>query len=228
MSEKEKKYSSAKDYQVLEDIEHIRKRPGNYIGSTDEQGWHHLFQEVIDNSIDEAVAGHCNEIKVTLSSDQRTITIEDNGYGLPIEILPETKKSVLSSVFLFLKSGGKFDDEIYKTSGGLHGIGLTAVNALSKYLKACNKRGGKTEILEFSQGILKSSQIIDSPQETNGVIITFTPDPEIFHEFTYFKKETIQNRLRELAYLNPNVTLIFYSAPEATPIPYHYSSGLAG
>ncbi|RHZ35471.1 DNA gyrase subunit A [endosymbiont GvMRE of Glomus versiforme] len=232
MPEKEekrrKKYSSVQDYQVLEDIEHIRKRPGNYIGSTDEQGWHHLFQEVIDNSIDEAVAGHCDQIKVILSPDQRTITVEDNGYGVPIETHPKTNQSVLVTLFSALKSGGKFDDKIYKTSGGLHGIGVTAVNALSQELKVWNKRQGKTEILEFSRGLLKSEEIIDSFQATDGVIVTFTPDPEIFKDFTYFKIDTIQNRLKELAYLNPNLTLIFQSSPTAEAIIYHFSSGLAG
>src|SRR5438034_10620256 len=117
MAEKKAKdknqYSSVEDYQVLEEIKHVRRYPGNYIGSTDEQGWHHLVQEVIDNSIDEAVAGHCDQIKVTLSLDQRTITIEDNGNGIPIKILPETNQSVLVSLFSRLKSGGKFSDKIY-------------------------------------------------------------------------------------------------------------------
>ncbi|CAG8456610.1 1449_t:CDS:2 [Paraglomus occultum] len=134
----------AESIQVLENIEAVRKRPGMYIGSTDEQ-------EVIDNSIDEAVAGYCSQVKITLSADQKIITVEDNGRG------------------------GKFDNKVYKTSGGLHGVGVTAVNALSANLKAAN-----------------------------GITITFTPDPKIFQEFTYFKIETIQNRLKELAYLNPN------------------------
>nr|CAG8443501.1 13422_t:CDS:2 [Entrophospora candida] len=207
MSEKKskKKYSSAQDYKVLEDIEHIRKRPGNYIGSTDEQGWHHLFQEIIDNSIDEAVAGHCDQIKVTLSPDQRTITLEDNGYGValetmdgvPLEKSSGEEKSVLLTLFSSLKSGGKFENKIYETSGGLHGIGVTAVNALSEELKV-----------------------------TDGFVVSFTPDPEIFKEFTYFKVEIIQKRLKELAYLNPNLTLYFYTSPTAEPIIYHFTGGL--
>jgi DNA gyrase subunit B len=229
MSEtKKKQYSSVEDYRVLEEIEHVRRYPGNYIGSTDEQGWHHLAQEVIDNSIDEAVAGHCDQIKITLSPDQRTITIEDNGYGIPIKILSDTNQSVLVSLLLKLKSGGKFDGKIYKTSGGMHGIGITAVNFLSQELKAWNRRQGKTQVLEFSRGVLKSEEIIDSPKAADGLTITFMPDPEIFQEFTYFKIETIQNRLRDLAYLNPNVSLTFLSSPEATPLTYHYSGGLAG
>jgi len=142
--EKEKKYySKAKDYQTLGDIEHIRQLPGNYVGSPDERGCHHLFQEVIDNSIDEVVANNCNYIKVTLSADQETITVEDNGNGIPIETMEEIpltpdmnpRESVLAEVFSSLKTGGKFEGKIYKTAGGLHGIGITAVNALSKSLK---------------------------------------------------------------------------------------------
>src|SRR4051794_15753593 len=129
MSEEKKKEEnySAKDIRVTkDDIEKVRKWPAMYIGSTDERGWHHLFQEVIDNSIDEAVGGYCSEIKVTLSADQRTITIEDNGRGVPIEIHPETKKSTLETIFTTLHSGAKLESEVYKTSGGLHGIGVTA------------------------------------------------------------------------------------------------------
>jgi DNA gyrase subunit B len=228
MATKKKDEYSAKDIQVLENIEAIRKRPGMYIGSTDEQGWHHLFQEVIDNSIDESVAGYCSEIKVILSADQKIVTIEDNGRGIPIEIHPETKRSTLETIFTILHSGGKFDNKVYKTSGGLHGVGVTAVNALSANLKVWSKRGGKTEYLEFQEGNLVGSQITDTPEAANGITITFTPDSKIFQEFTYFKIEAIQNRLKELAYLNPNVSLTFYTSPEATPIIYHYSSGLVG
>jgi DNA gyrase subunit B len=135
LNQKKKDNYNAKDIQVLENIEAVRKRPGMYIGSTDEQGWHHLFQEVIDNSIDEAVAGYCSEIQISLSADQKTITIEDNGRGIPIEVHPETKKSTLETIFTVLHSGGKFSDQVYKTSGGLHGVGVTAVNALSKRLE---------------------------------------------------------------------------------------------
>src|SRR2546430_3558671 len=138
-----------------------------YIGSTDERGWHHLFQEVIDNSIDEAVGGHCSEIKITLSVDQKEITVEDNGRGVPIEIHPDTKKSTLETIFTTLHSGAKLESEVYKTSGGLHGIGVTAVNALSAYLKAKSSREGKTEILEFQEGkLINPPQIIDAPQQS--------------------------------------------------------------
>ncbi|CAG8542024.1 371_t:CDS:2 [Racocetra persica] len=199
--EKKKDQYSAKDIQVLENIEAVRKRPGMYVGSTDEQGWHHLFQEVIDNSIDEAVAGYCSEVKIILSSDQRTITVEDNGRGIPIEIHPETQKSTLETIFTVLHSGGKFDNKVYKTSGGLHG---------------------------FQEGILVNSEITDTPEVKNGIAIVFTPDHKIFREFTHFKAENIQNRLQELAYLNPKLTLLFFPNPEAEPTVYHFETGLAG
>ena len=149
---------------------------------------------MIDNSIDESVAGYCTETKIILFLDQKTITIEDNGRGIPIEIHPETKRSTLETIFTVLHSGGKFDDKVYKTSGGLHGVGVTAVNALSANLKVWSKREGKTEFLEFQEGILISSEITETPGQNNDITITFTPDTKIFKEFTYFKIETIQNQ----------------------------------
>src|SRR3954451_10805693 len=152
MEEKKKKEEySAKDIQVLENIEAIRNYPAMYIGSTDEQGWHHLFQEVIDNSIDEAVAGYCNQIKTILSADQKNITVEDNGRGTPIKNSPIKKyrvadKSPLETIFTILHAGSKgpqqegLKSKAYKTSGGLHGIGVTAVNALSAHLQAKSTR----------------------------------------------------------------------------------------
>ncbi|CAH1756333.1 10657_t:CDS:2 [Entrophospora sp. SA101] len=241
------------------DIESVRNYPAMYIGSTDEQ-------EVIDNSIDEAVAGYCSQIKITLSADQKTITVEDDGRGAPIEKHLIIKKNSLETIFTILHAGGKLKSKVYKTSGGLHGIGVTAVNALSAHLRAessrkvieklkheddnhpcgsvecrqqleelrkqikeCKncKEKDKTGIVEFREGDLINSQIIDTPGRHSGITVTFTPDPKIFPEFTYFKIDTIQNRLKDLAYLNPNLTLIFYPSPDAAPITYHFSSGLA-
>jgi len=136
MTEKEKKkYSQVGEYQLLEDIAHIRLRPGNYIGSTDEKGVQHLAREMLDNSVDEVEAGHCNRIEVIISDDQKSITIKDYGNGVPIDIHPKTKKTVLVTLLSFLKSSGKFSNKIYKTPGGLHGLGLTITNALSKEFK---------------------------------------------------------------------------------------------
>ncbi|CAG8471170.1 14269_t:CDS:2 [Cetraspora pellucida] len=221
MPEKKKKKDEygAESIQVLENIEAVRKRPGMYIGSTDEQ-------EAIDNPVDEAVAGYCQKIWIALSADQTTITIQDDGRGIPIETHPKTKMSVLRTIFEVLHSGGKFDDKAYKTSGGLHGVGVTVVNALSKSLRVESSREGKTETIIYERGKLISSQIIDTPERNNGLLVEFTPDSEIFKEFTYFKVETIQRRLKEIAYLNPNLTLYFATSPTAEPIVYHFTGGL--
>lgn len=154
--------------------------------------------------------------------------MEDNGRGIPIEIHPETQRSTLETIFTVLHSGGKFSNQVYKTSGGLHGVGVTAVNALSENLRVWSKREGQTEYLEFQAGILVTSRITDTPQASNGITITFAPDQQIFHEFTHFKIEIIQNRLQELSYLNPNLTLLFSPHPEAESIIYHSESGLGG
>jgi DNA gyrase subunit B len=228
MPEKKKKKDEygAESIQVLENIEAVRKRPGMYIGSTDEQGWHHLAWEAIDNPVDEAVAGYCQKIWITLSADQTTITIKDDGRGIPIEIHPKTKISVLRTIFEVLHSGGKFDNKAYKTSGGLHGVGVTVVNALSKSLRVESSREGKTETVIYERGELISSQIVDTSKQSNGLLVEFTPDPEIFKEFTYFKVEVIQRRLKEIAYLNPNLTLYFATSPTAEPITYNFTGGL--
>ncbi|WNE40972.1 MAG: DNA gyrase subunit B [Mycoplasmataceae bacterium] len=226
MSEKKKNEYGAESIQVLENIEAVRKRPGMYIGSTDEQGWHHLAWEAIDNPVDEAVAGYCQKIWITLSADQTTITIKDDGRGIPIETHPKTKISVLRTIFEVLHSGGKFDNKAYKTSGGLHGVGVTVVNALSKNLRVESSREGKTEVVTYERGKLIFNQIADTPNKSNGLLVEFTPDSEIFKDFTYFKVETIQRRLKELAYLNPNLTLYFGSSPDVEPIVYHFTGGL--
>ncbi|CFW93437.1 DNA gyrase (subunit B) [endosymbiont DhMRE of Dentiscutata heterogama] len=228
MPEKKKKKEEygAESIQVLENIEAVRKRPGMYIGSTDEQGWHHLAWEAIDNPVDEAVAGYCQKIWITLSADQTTITIKDDGRGIPIETHPKTKMSVLRTIFEVLHSGGKFDNKAYKTSGGLHGVGVTVVNALSRSLRVESSREGKTETIIYERGKLISSQITDTPERNNGLLVEFTPDSEIFKEFTYFKVETIQRRLKEIAYLNPNLTFYFATSPMAEPIVYHFTGGL--
>jgi len=172
------------------------------------------------------MAGYCQKIWITLSADQTTITIKDDGRGIPIETHPKTKISVLRTIFEVLHSGGKFDNKAYKTSGGLHGVGVTVVNALSKTLRVESSREGKTETVIYEQGKLVSSQIVDTPERINGLLVEFAPDPEIFKEFTYFKVETIQRRLKELAYLNPNLTLYFATSPTAEPIIYHFTGGL--
>jgi DNA gyrase subunit B len=139
---------------------------------------------------------------------------------------PKTKISVLRTIFEVLHSGGKFDDKAYKTSGGLHGVGVTVVNALSEFLRVESSREGKTETIIYERGGLISSQIVDTPERSNGLLVEFTPDPGIFKEFTYFKVETIQRRLKEIAYLNPNLTFYFATSPTTEPIIYHFTGGL--
>jgi len=211
--------------QVLEGRDAVRKRPDMY---TDTKDPGHIVREALDNVVDEGVAGYCSEAKITLSADQRTITVEDNGRGIPIGIHPQTKKSTLETIFTVLHAGGKFDDKVYKTSGGLHGVGVTVVNFLSENLKVWSKRAGKTEFLEFNEGILVNSKITETPKEKNGLIVTFTPDSKIFREINYFNIKDIQVTLKELAYLNSNLSFTFSFPPQYLPITYHFASGLAG
>lgn len=224
---KKKRYSETEDYEVLEDIPHIQNRPALYVGSTDQRGFNHLLWEVIDNSVDEAVAGRCSEIRVILSENQREATVIDNGSGVAMGIHPKTQKSILFTVFYYLKAGGKFTDKIYKSTAGLHGMGVTATNALSSSLKAINRRQGKTQIVEFSRGSLVSETITDTPGAPDGLTVTFTPDPLIFGSLTYFKVDVINERLKELAYLNPNLTIFFQRSPTEEAEVYRYTGGLS-
>jgi DNA gyrase subunit B len=209
MSEEEKKSASgeysAQNIQVLEGLEAVRKRPAMYIGDVGEKGLHHLVYEVVDNSIDEALAGYCTEINVIINEDN-SITVKDDGRGIPVDFHEKEKKSALEVVLTVLHAGGKFDKGTYKVSGGLHGVGVSCVNALSIYLKAEVHRAGKIYVQEFSQG--KSYADVKVVGETNhtGTIITFKPDESIFHVMEY-RYDTLATRLRELAFLNANLTL---------------------
>ncbi len=209
MTEEQKKTEnnnySAQNIQVLEGLEAVRKRPAMYIGDVSEKGLHHLVYEVLDNSIDEALAGFCDKINVTINEDN-SITVKDNGRGIPVDYHEKEKKSALEVVLTVLHAGGKFDKGTYKVSGGLHGVGVSCVNALSTYLKAEVHRGGKIYVQEFSKGHrLDDVKIIGDTSE-NGTIITFMPDNSIFtvHEYRY---DTLATRLRELAFLNAGITL---------------------
>ncbi|NDE62486.1 MAG: DNA topoisomerase IV subunit B, partial [Cyclobacteriaceae bacterium] len=201
----EEKLSNPADYgagniQVLEGLEAVRKRPAMYIGDVGIKGLHHLIWEVVDNSIDEALAGHCDTIHVTVNEDN-SITVEDNGRGIPTDMHPKEKKSALEVVLTVLHAGGKFDKDTYKVSGGLHGVGVSCVNALSTYLKATVHRNGVITEQEFSIGIPKYAAREVGKTEKRGTIIHFKPDDSIFG-VTEYKYETIANRLREMAYLN--------------------------
>ena len=198
---------NASNIRVLKGLEPVRLRPGMYIGSTSERGLQHLVYEVVDNSVDEALAGRCDYIKVTITEDNIVI-VEDDGSGIPVEPHPQTKKSTLETVLTVLHAGGKFDDKAYKFSGGLHGVGVSVVNALSEYLIAEVKREGKIYRMEFERGRpITDLEIIGETDQT-GTTITFKPDGEIF-ETTVFNKDTLENRFREMAFLNKGVRIIF-------------------
>ncbi len=193
------------DIQVLDGLEPVRKRPGMYIGSTDERGLHHLVIEIVDNSIDEAIAGHCDKINVTINEDGG-ITVADNGRGIPTGIHKKENKSAVEVVLTKLHAGGKFGGSGYKISGGLHGVGLSCVNALSEYLKVEVFQNGNHYVQEYKRGIPQYPLKIDGSTLSRGTTITFVPDDAIF-ETTEFNYETLKARFREIAFLNKGLTI---------------------
>ena len=195
----------ASDIQVLEGLEPVRKRPGMYIGSTDEHGLHHLVTEVVDNSIDEALAGYCTKIEVVINFDG-SCSVIDNGRGIPTGIIPKENKSAVEVVLTKLHAGGKFGGEGYKISGGLHGVGVSCVNALSKYMRADVYQNGQHYKIEFSRGKVISPLEIIGKTDKPGTTITFMPDDEIF-ETTVFNFDTMKNRFREIAFLNKGLVI---------------------
>ncbi len=201
---KSNKYD-ASDIQVLEGLEPVRKRPGMYIGSTDEHGLHHLVTEVVDNSIDEALAGYCTKIEVTLNFDG-SCSVADNGRGIPTGIIPKEGKSAVEVVLTKLHAGGKFGGEGYKISGGLHGVGVSCVNALSKYMRADVYQNGQHYQIEFSRGKVLSPLTVVGTTERRGTTITFLPDDEIF-ETVDFNFDIMKNRFREIAFLNKGLVI---------------------
>jgi DNA gyrase subunit B len=215
---------SEESIRVLEGLEAVRKRPAMYIGDVGERGLHHLIQEVVDNSIDEALAGYCKNIKVILHNDGGC-TVEDDGRGIPTGPHPEKKISTLEVVMCTLHAGGKFDKNTYKVSGGLHGVGVSCVNALSEKLIATVKREGKIFRQIYEYGIPKTSvEIIGETNET-GTTVYFKPDKTIF-KTTIFKYDRTAERLKELAFLNPNVSINFIDERENINEIYHYEGGL--
>ena len=227
----------AEQIQVLEGLEPVRKRPGMYIGSTGPRGLHHLVYEVVDNSVDEALAGHCNEILVVLGEDG-SASVTDNGRGIPTDVHPRTGKSALETVLTVLHAGGKFGAGGYKVSGGLHGVGVSVVNALSEWVEVTVRRQGQVHRQRFERGAaIGSLRSEDQPAEENGLTgtsVCFKPDIEIFTGGIVFDYATLAARLRELAYLNGGVRIVFRDEREAARSPegepheeiYFYEGGI--
>jgi DNA gyrase subunit B len=217
---------SAKNINVLKGLEAVRKRPAMYIGDVSSRGLHHLINEVVDNSIDEALGGYNDRVIVTLKKDG-SVSVEDRGRGIPVDLHPVEKVSALEVVMTVLHAGGKFDKDSYKVSGGLHGVGVSVVNALSEKLTAEVRRDGKIYFQEYHQGIPvdKVKQIGTYKGEQTGTTITFKPDGEIF-KTTKFNFETVAERMRELAYLNKEVTMILKDEADGQEETYRFKGGL--
>lgn len=216
---------NAEQIHVLEGLEAVRKRPAMYIGSTSARGLHHLVYEVVDNSIDEALAGHCTEIKVIIHEDN-SITVIDNGRGIPVDMMKKEKKPAVEVIMTVLHAGGKFGDGGYKVSGGLHGVGVTCVNALSEHLEVEVRRGGKCYGIEFKQGKTSKKLYEKGTAETTGTTVHFKPDASIFTE-TEYSYDTLRLRIRELAFLNKGITITLSDErPEGRTETFHFAGGI--
>ena len=215
--------------QVLEGLEAVRKRPGMYIGTTGERGLHHLVWEIVDNAIDEALAGFCNLITITIGKEN-TIRVTDNGRGIPTDVHPKTGKSTVETVYTVLHAGGKFGGGGYKVSGGLHGVGASVVNALSSWLEVEVHKNGHIHQQRYENGghpVEPLKVIGECAEEDTGTIVTFLPDPEIFEETTVFDYNTLKQRIRELAFLNRGLTLKLIDERSETEDTFIYEGGIA-
>ncbi len=224
--EQAQKNYTAKNINVLKGLEAVRKRPAMYIGDVSSRGLHHLVNEVVDNSIDESLAGFNDKIIVTIRKDG-SVTVEDKGRGIPVDIHPDEKRSALEVVMTVLHAGGKFDKNSYKVSGGLHGVGVSVVNALSEWCKVEVKREGKKYFQEYRKGIpiTEVKEIGKVKPNDTGTKVTFKPDPEIFRT-TEFKFNILAERMRELAYLNKNITIVVRDERDGREESYHFKGGL--
>ncbi|MFF2483606.1 DNA topoisomerase (ATP-hydrolyzing) subunit B [Paenibacillus sp. NPDC058071] len=211
--------------QVLEGLEAVRKRPGMYIGSTSSKGLHHLVWEIVDNSIDEALAGYCNKILITIHEDN-SITVIDNGRGIPVGENTKLKKSTLEVVMTVLHAGGKFGGEGYKVSGGLHGVGVSVVNALSEHVTVTVKRDGHAYQQEYVRGVPQYDVKIVGDSSETGTTTRFKPDPEVFTDTTVYDYDTLQTRVRELAFLNKGIELVLADERTGVSNSYHYDGGI--
>ena len=217
----------ASNIQVLEGLEAVRKRPSMYIGDTGQRGLHHLINEVVDNSIDEALVGYCNYIGLKLNKDN-SITIEDNGRGIPVDMHEKFGMPAVELVLTKLHAGGKFDKDSYKVSGGLHGVGVSCVNALSKKFDVEIHRDGEVHVMGFEYGKTTRPLKKVGTTDKNGTIVTFSPDDSIFTQINEFRFEIIAERMRELAFLNPEVTIELEDDREEEPLKevFHYEGGI--
>lgn len=226
--EKAKSYD-ASQIQVLTGLQAVRKRPGMYIGSTSSQGLHHLVWEIIDNGIDEALAGFATEINVEVEPDN-SVTVTDDGRGIPVDIQKKTGKPALETVFTVLHAGGKFGGGGYKVSGGLHGVGASVVNSLSTNLDVYVARDGKKYYMDFERGKVKTPMKVvgDVPESEHGTRVHFKPDPDIFTETTVYDDKTLVTRIRELAFLNKGLKITFTDKRKATAekLEFHYEGGI--
>ncbi|MFA6192590.1 MAG: DNA topoisomerase (ATP-hydrolyzing) subunit B [Sulfurimonas sp.] len=216
----------ASNIKVLKGLEAVRKRPGMYIGDTGHRGLHHLVYEVVDNSIDEAMAGHCNTINVVLTKEG-TCRVSDNGRGIPTDMHPTEGMSAATVVLTVLHAGGKFDKDTYKVSGGLHGVGVSVVNALSSDLKMTIFRNGEIFEQNFKKGIPQEVLAVTGTTKKTGTTIEFFPDASIFTETITFEYEYLSKRFKELAYLNPFITIIFKDERTNVKEEYHFEGGIA-
>jgi DNA gyrase subunit B len=225
-NESQKNDYSAGQIQVLKGLEAVRKRPGMYIGSTSARGLHHLVYEVVDNSVDEALAGYCTHIEVTIHADD-SITVVDDGRGIPVDMHPTENMTAVEVALTMLHAGGKFDKDTYKVSGGLHGVGVSVVNALSETLRVEVRRGGKVYEQHYARGDKQTELSVVGKSKETGTTISFKPDPQIFTELRY-SYDTLANRMREMAFLNAGLRITLsderIEAPKTEV--YHYEGGI--
>ena len=225
---KKESYTGA-DIQVLEGLEPVRKRPAMYIGGTDLTGYHHLLWEILDNSVDEVINGYGNRVAVTLHKDGRTVTVTDDGRGIPVDMMPKYKKPAVEVILTTLHSGGKFEQGNYVHSGGLHGVGSSVVNALSTVMKVEIKKDGKRHVQTYGRGKATSKLTVEGPCRGTGTSVTFSPDPEIFGEKAKFDAELIRERLEAKSYLHKGMEVTWHDATKSPAVEetFKHDGGIA-